>query len=148
MPDDTKSGSPIIVDGGGSILIDFGDGWYPPGADPDDHDHKDKKPIKTLKIRDAADGDVDLSDLIAGNPERCRIDISHKDPGGTITIKGKPCGVRFKSSIFKKQPRKSGYWNWDNRITKVKIHYGRGEGKEIIFDEGAIGKGRIFVDVI
>jgi hypothetical protein len=146
----SKSGSPIIVDGGGSVLIDFSEEWYPPGTDADDHDHKEKAAIKTLKIKDTSKVELDLSPLIGDNPGSCWIEISHKDPGGTIRIKGRPCGIRFRGKLFKKNQKKGkpAYSNLDARITRVKIHYGRGEGKEITFDEAAIGKGKIFVDVI
>ena len=145
---DTKAGSPIIIDGGGSVSIKFRESWYPPGSDSDEHDHKDGAQLTALKIMDASRAEVDLYPLVKAHPDRCWIKISLKNPSGTIKIKGKPCGVHFKSSQFKKQKSggQSTYSNAGASLSRVKVHYGSGEGKEIVFDEAVIGKGRVFVD--
>src|SRR6266436_2951933 len=111
----SKSGSPNGVDGGGAVSIDFDDKDYPPGADPDDHESAGSSQMKTLLITDASGNVLDLSQLVSSNPNLSRVKISHRNPGGTITTKGKPLGIHFSGNVFKQNqpggPKATSYFN-------------------------------------
>ena len=142
----SKSGSPITIDGGGSVSIDFDDNYYKPkpGEDPDDHEAAGTK-LSVVRITTSS-GEVDFSPLLSGDLTQCQIEISHKKPKGTITIKASPVGVDFAGKAFKKgqhptKPRP--YYSADSTIESVDFVY---DGGTISFDKKSIGKGKVYVD--
>ena len=138
------AGSPITIDGGGSVIIDFDDKVYERGSNPDYYCCKNTR-ISKLRITNSSRGVVDLSKFLNGDLTRCRINISHGKPKGTITITAQPVGINFSGKAFKKNqnPRRANsYFNENSTIEGVDITY---DGGSISFDKNAVGKGKVKV---
>lgn len=146
------AGSPITIDGGGSISITFREVDYPQGGDPDDNDGGAGTRIKTVKVKDALGRELDLSPTVSTtSPELNRIKVSYRDSNnpmtvGVIKIKSAPLGVRFSRSVFQKVGP-GVFRNPDLEITAVEVRY-QGGWERITFDNPAVGKGTIRVDLV
>lgn len=140
----SKSGGPIIIDGSGSVTIKFDDNYYKPGSDPDDH-QADGTKLGLAQITTSG-GVVDLSSLLKGDLTKCRLEISHKKPKGTVTIKAMPIRVNFSGKAFKKNQHPTvpkWYFNKESTIESVDFYY---DGGSLSFDKKAVGKGKVQVD--
>ena len=140
----TKAGSPIIIGGGGSVWIEYiKERDYPNHTTgPDDHDGPSSSQIGTFEITDNSGRKIDLSPLLPSDRRHCNIKIHGKveDSDETITIKGKPLGVNFKSGTY----RKGSNAQWPNQYYSHLTEIGRivfkypGWGK-IVFEGPAVG---------
>lgn len=148
----SKSGSPIIIDGGGSASLDFDGADYKPkpGGDPDYHYATGWK-MNSLKVIDSSGRKIDLSSLVSSKPDQCQVVVYHKDPvnsGGDdyITISGDPLGIRFSGQTFKKNqagaPKPGSYYNSKRKISRVEVYPDGGFGK-LTFDFPGTGKGSV-----
>jgi hypothetical protein len=137
------AGSPITIDGGGSVSIEFDDAVYEPGTNPDYHCCKNTR-ISKLTITNSSKGVVDLSTFLTGDLSLCQIEISHQKPKGMITITALPVGIYFSGKAFKKNhphdPKP--YFNENSTIAGVDITY---DGGSISFDKNAVRKGKVKV---
>lgn len=140
MSNGEKGGSPIIIDGGGSITLNFDDAYYKRGSRGC---YAKGTRMASVTITNASGGVADLSKFLKGDLSKCQIEISHRKPKGTITISAQPVGISFGDHFKKTHPKNSDwYYCKESQIDGVDFSY---DGGKISFDGEAVAKGKVTV---